>query len=294
VHTVAQRMAWLAEIDTVMLDCDGVLWRGSAAIEGAAEAITALRRAGKRVVFVTNNSTKSRASYVHKVEETLGVKAAEEEILCSAHATAAYLQRRGVRGRVYVVGERGLCEELRAVGLETLGEEDGRIPFEASRFREEVDVPKDVVAVVVGLDTEVSYRKVAIAACLARRGPGVVFVATNKDVTFPGKDDLVLPGAGSVVAMVEAAAMRTVDATLGKPAQDMLDLADEAMTLDRSRTLMVGDRLDTDIAFGRRGGLRTLLVLTGVTSRAVAEALPKDEAPDHVLESIADILPLLA
>lgn len=128
-----------------------MIWRGATGIPGVKEAVEALRAAGKRLIFVTNNSTKSRLDYTHKIESTCGFTTRVEDIFGSAYAAAAYLSDEGFRGKAYVIGESGLIAELNALGIEVIGPEDSTRPFSFTEFSR-ADVDPDVGAVVVGFD----------------------------------------------------------------------------------------------------------------------------------------------
>ncbi|KAJ0406846.1 hypothetical protein P43SY_008868 [Pythium insidiosum] len=276
--------AWIAGLDAFLLDCDGVLWRGDAPIAGAKEMIALLRSLGKRVVFVTNNSTKSRDTYVKKLASH-GISSTVDDIVTSAWATVKYMKSEGIQGKVYYVGEAGLGQELKAEGYDAFGLEDGDrrdlpIPF---------TVDKDVKAVVVGLDRNLSYYKMAYASCCVRQNPGCHFIGTNPDQTFP-VDGAILPGGGSLVKFLECAIGHPPEAIIGKPSQDLLKTILATYGLNASRTCMVGDRLSTDIEFGRRGGVQTLLVLSGVTHpEELSDIKEPMQVPDFVVESV-DVL----
>jgi phosphoglycolate/pyridoxal phosphate phosphatase family enzyme len=286
---------WLDGVDTFLVDCDGVLWRATDGVDGVSHTVDMLRAAGKRVYFVTNNSTKSRADYVKKLEATASIHAAPDAIISSAYAAAVYCKAHGITKKVYVVGESGLVEELRSVaGLEVLGPEDWGKAFEFGTFHPE-QLDPDVQAVVAGFDGKFCYYKLAKAAAYLRYMPGCKFVATNRDLTYPDKH-IVTPGGGTLIACIEAGAGRAPDVVAGKPSAGLLEIVEEATGLDRRRTCMVGDRLDTDILFGNAGGLgSTLLVMTGVTSAAEVDALPAGDPmrPTHVLDSFGDLHTLM-
>ena len=303
--------AWVGGLDAWLLDCDGVVWRGSEAVPGAGAAARALARAGKRVFFVSNNSTKSVADYVRKLRGVCGLRAAPAQVVTSSVAAAAWCGGPGgLRGaHAYVVGAPALAEALRGAGLavdaDAGGLADGGRPFAFGDMAPD-DLDPRVRAVVVGFDAAFSYFKLARAASYLRYGapgaePGaprarVAFVATNGDLSFPDEHQLV-PGGGVLVRAIAIAAGREPDVVAGKPSLAMLDILAAAPDgLDRARTVMVGDRLDTDILFGTDGGLRaTLLVMTGVTAHGEVDALPPGDGrrPTHVLESLGDLPALL-
>jgi len=279
---------FLAPLDTFLLDCDGVLWNGAAPVPGAGAAVAALRAAGKRVFFVTNNSTKPRSAYVDTLAK-YGIAAAPASILSSAYASAVWLASRGIT-RVYLIGEPGLERELRDVaGVSCEGPEDWGRTFALGGAEGPAPLDPAVGAVVCGFDGRFNYYKLMRAAAYVRAG--VPFLATNRDLTYPNTGGLV-PGGGCVVAALAAGGGREPDVVAGKPSPGLAALVRDATGLDPARTCMVGDRLDTDIAFGHAGGYAArLLVLTGVTSEADAAALGAGEptTPTHVLGSIGDL-----
>lgn len=287
--------AWFAALTTFLLDCDGVLWRASEPVPGVGASLAALRAAGKRVFFVTNNSTKSRAEYVAKLRATCGIDAREDEVLSSAYAAALYCRGAGLTKKVYVLGQAGLVAELEAVGLTVLGPDDFDKPF-AFGACNPAHLDPDVQAVVAGFDGRASYFKLATAVSYLRYAPGCKFVATNRDATYPDAHQLV-PGGGIIVGALAIGAGREPDVVAGKPSLGLLDvIAGLPGGLDAAATCMVGDRLDTDMAFGNAGRLAaSLLVLTGVTERAAAAALPPGHAarPTHVIDSLGSLAALL-
>ncbi len=285
--TRATLPAFLSTIDTFLLDCDGVLWTGATPVAGAARAVDALRAAGKRVFFVTNNSTKPRAAYVDTLAK-YGITTPATAILSSAYATAVWLASRGVT-RVYLIGEPGLERELRDVaGVTCEGPEDWGKPFSLGGVEGPAPLDPAVGAVVCGFDGRFCYYKLMRAAAYIRAG--VPFLATNRDLTYPNTGGIV-PGGGCVVAALVAGAGREPDVVAGKPSLGLAQLVRDATGLDPARTCMVGDRLDTDIAFGHAGGYAArLLVLTGVTAEADVAALRAGEptTPTHFMDTIAD------
>jgi len=332
-HETVARL--LAGTDAFLFDCDGVLWQGDTPLPGAAAAVMHLRAQGKRVFFVTNNSTQSRAALLSKFRR-IGIAAQAEEVLSSAYAAALLLQRCLPPGRqAYVVGEQGICDELRLAGvpfcggpsdcgLEVMqqqhcgiaiaGADDKRSaeaeaeadaqaqPVQQVQVQVQVQVEvsrvENVGAVVVGLDRRLNYWKLQRAQ-LCLQDPAVVFVATNYDATAHLTSGTLWAGAGAVVAAVAAASGRT-PTVAGKPSATLLEsLLLRHPELHRDRMVMVGDRLDTDIAFGANNGLQTLLTLSGVTSReqlqaAASGATASSLCPDYVCESIASLLPTAA
>ncbi|TFK68159.1 p-nitrophenyl phosphatase [Pluteus cervinus] len=280
----------LDKYDTWLFDCDGVIWKGDSMIEGAVEVLNLLRHRNKKVVFVTNNASKSRRSYRTKFDQ-LGVEAHVDEIYGSAYAAAVYLSsviNLPKTKRVYVIGTSGLEEELQNEGFFVLGGSDPADctlePFSLENF----SLDPDVGAVVCGLDQMITYTKFSKAFQYLTRIPNCHFIATNEDSTYPTAHGT-LPGGGSLSAVLRYAIGRDPVCT-GKPQQVMLDCIKAKVSYDPTRTIMVGDRLNTDILFGQTGGLDTLLVLTGVTTEndiTGPDASPI--VPKFVTNSIGDL-----
>merc|ERR1719508_723390 len=265
---------WVNSFDTVMTDCDGVLWVGAEAIPGSPDMIRRFRDLGKRVFYVTNNSTKHRKEYKTKVDK-LGFGGDLDEIVGTAYLAAAYLEQVGFDKNklVYVVGSTGITQELDDVGIKYLPigpdnvPEDGKWSLETLKFQP-IPLNPDVGAVIAGFDINISFKKILKGASYANQ-PGAIFVATNTDEQFPMKGtDLIIPGTGSMVAAVSTAAGRN-QLSLVNPASSCSKLFKKRHPgIQPERTLMIGDRANTDILLGKNCGLQTLLVGSGVHSLA--------------------------
>ncbi|MEF8819292.1 MAG: HAD-IIA family hydrolase [Haloferacaceae archaeon] len=256
----------------VVLDVDGTVLRGSSLVPGARAGLDALAAADTRRLFVSNNPTKAPDAYAERLRAA-GVDADADGVVTSGTTTVAYLCEHHPEARALVVGEDGLREQIRTAGLTVV---DGEASADA------VDV------VVASIDRDLSYDD--LSAALWALQDGAALVGTDPDRTIPteGRD---LPGSGAVVGAVSHVADRTPDAVLGKPSETARRIVRERLGLPPEDCLVVGDRLDTDVALGARAGMETALVLTGVATRADAERA--DPAPDHVLESLADVAGLL-
>ena len=258
-----------------VFDLDGVLYLGDTAIAYAADAVTRLRTAGKHVYFLTNNSGRTRADYRQKLAQVNGLDVPEETIFTSAYATALYLKQRGAAGRsVFVIGEPGLAAELAASG--------GLIPITQP---DSVDF-NDIDYVVVGIDRKFTYDKLRFAHAAIMRGHAQ-FIATNRDATFPMETGEI-PGGGSLVAALATATGRE-PVTIGKPETHAYEAILAAAKVTAADSVMIGDRLDTDIAVGRRSGAFTVLVLTGVTSSDQAHSAPPEWRPAQIIGDLREL-----
>jgi 4-nitrophenyl phosphatase len=239
----------MAEFELYVFDLDGTLYRGDEAIPFAVEAVARLRADGAKIAFLTNNSSRTRAEFVAKLGH-MGFAAEPHEVESSGTATAAYLQEHGLLD-VQILGEAGLAATLREADLKVQEPDD--------------DWTTPAQAVVVGIFRQLRYEHLAKAMSSIRGGAH--FVATNADPTFPLEGGRQIPGAGTIVRAVETCS-GTAPVIVGKPNPYLTSLAIERAGVNPARTLVVGDRMDTDIASGEAAGAETLLVLTGVTETA--------------------------
>jgi len=236
----------------LILDMDGVLWKETQPIGDLAVVFAAISRRKLAVTVATNNAMKTVAQCRAKLNG-FGVDLEPSQIITSAEATADTLAGAFSGGSVFVVGERGLLQALEERGFEAVTDPK---------------TDRSYVAVVVGLDRALTYLSLQKAATLVRAG--APFFATNPDKTFPTPEGLV-PGAGAVLAAI-AAASGSLPTVIGKPSPLLFQIAATRMQLAPESILVVGDRLETDVAGGQAFGARTALVLTGVSSEAEAQA----------------------
>ncbi|XP_021766728.1 phosphoglycolate phosphatase 2 [Chenopodium quinoa] len=283
----------LNSVDAFLFDCDGVIWKGDKLIDGVSETLQFLRSQGKALVFVTNNSTKSRAQYASKFL-SLGISVSQDEIFSSSFAAAMYLKsiQFSPDKKVYVIGGEGIVEELHLAGFTSLGGPDDankKIELKQNPFFHH---DKTVGAVVVGLDQYINFYKLQYATLCIRENPGCLFIATNRDAVGHMTDLQEWPGAGCMVAAVCGTTQKE-PVVVGKPSTFMMDFLLKKFNVDTSRMCMVGDRLDTDILFGQSAGCKTLLVLSGVTSLPALQDSANNIVPDYYTDKVSDLLQLL-
>ncbi len=249
--------------DVVLLDLDGVLFRGNETVPGGPKTLATLRADGHRIAFVTNNSARTPDQVAHKLVGH-GYAARADEVVTSALATADLLAAAGVR-EAFVVGEDGIRSALAEAGIQIL---DGE--------------PQTAECVVIGWDREVTYDKLKEASLLVQRGARLV--ATNADRSYPAPDGL-WPGAGAILAVVTTTT-GVAPEVVGKPHPPLYLAA--VRRVGGERPLVVGDRLETDIAGARALGWDSLLVLSGATTNEEAEAA--DLRPTYVGRDVSALL----
>jgi HAD superfamily hydrolase (TIGR01450 family) len=270
----------------LLVDLDGVVYRGAAPIPGVAAVLADRAALGDTVVYVTNNSMHYRADYVTRLTG-LGAPVTADRVVSSARATALYLAGPAMDPpvrRVLAVGAGGLERECRDAGLDvvTAAHAATRLAQEGIDGWEAAGHPD---AVVVGLDPQFTYQKLSVAVDCVHHGAR--FVATNRDPVYPTERGT-RPGAGAIVAAVEAGAQVT-PVSIGKPAPLLLEMAIRSAGLDRAEAVMIGDGLATDLAAATGLGIPCVLMLTGVTTRAQAEALPADQRPAAIANDSAEL-----
>jgi 4-nitrophenyl phosphatase/phosphoglycolate phosphatase len=258
-------------------------------IDGVAETLQKLRAAGKKMFFVTNNSTKSRKGYKKKFD-SLGLDSVPaDEIFSSSFAAAAYLENTEfikTGKKVYVIGEIGICDELDLIGVPHIGgpSDAEKAPNMGPGGR--MDVDPDVGAVIVGFDRTINYYKIQYAQ-LCINEHGAQFIATNLDAVTHLTDAQEWAGNGSMVGAIKGCTGQE-PTVVGKPSPLMIEYLEKKYGMDRSRICMVGDRLDTDVLFGTDNGLKSVLVLSGVTSEDKLLSPDNSITPDFYADTIND------
>jgi NagD protein len=247
-----------------VMDMDGVIVRGTQPVPGAAEFVARLRDSELRFLVLTNNSIYTPRDLANRLR-FMGIDVPDDRVYTSGIATAHFLHSQRPNGTAYVVGEAGLTTAMHDIGY-VLSEHDPDY-------------------VVIGETGTYSFERITRAIRLI--SAGARFIATNPDPIGPGEGGIV-PATGSVTALIERATGKS-PYYVGKPNPLMLRTALRVIDAHSEDTVMIGDRMDTDIVMGIESGLETVLVLTGVTTRDDAERYPY--RPTSIVESVADIFP---
>ncbi len=256
----------------LLVDLDGVVYRGTTPVPGMVALLSAREALGDTVIYVTNNSRWHRDEY-HARLRSMGVPVRPDRIVTAARATALVLTEEGARPLTMVFGGPGLARELREVGLRTVAPTEGGLTAGPE-------------AVAVGVDFGLTYRRLSTVAEAVRRGAR--FVATNRDPIYPSAEAL-WAGAGSMVAAVATAAGRGPDVVVGKPEPRLFRTAAESVGEAPERAVIIGDSLYSDIAAANAIGARSVLMLTGVTTREQADvafaSVPSASGPSNSVPS---------
>ena len=250
-----------------VFDLDGTVYLGEELLPGAGETLAALKERAS-VVYLTNKPLETPTDYAAKLTR-LGVETRPEQVISSTDALLLYLRRHAPEARLFVVGEKPLVRLLELAGYEVAQESGG------------------VGVVVVSFDRTFDYRKLKVAFDAVRGGARIV--ATNPDAYCPTPDGGGLPDCAAMLAAIEASTGARAEAIVGKPSPHMAAALLERLGVPARDTLLVGDRLATDVRMANEAGMTSALVLTGATG--LEEALGSSDRPDYVIEHLGDLLP---
>jgi 4-nitrophenyl phosphatase len=254
----------------VLTDIDGVVWRRGVPLAENVEGLYMLRKEGSRIVFLTNNATRSRRLYSLLLSSIVGWKVAPRDVITSGYVLAREAARRYGSLRIYVVGEPGLVEELAEQGHVVVTRSEAEKCF--------------LDAVAVALDTDVTYSKLSAAVKALTKCNALLLVA-NTDKTIPVEDG-VEPGAGAILASIVTATGRSPDLVAGKPSTTMAETVASIVGNNPRGALVIGDRLDTDIELAAKMGADSLLVLTGVTPPGTSKSA--SYKPTYVAKTVKE------
>jgi 4-nitrophenyl phosphatase len=253
------------DYEAAVLDLDGTVYRGDTLLPGAAAAVERLRAAGVDLCFFSNNPTKSRSAYAERLRD-LGIGVDESSVLSAGTVTTRFLADEHGGDAVFVVGSDGLIEQFEAAGLSTVADAT------------EADV------LVASYDIDFSYGDM-LAGYRALEA-GAAFYGTDPDLLVPAEEGMV-PGSGAIINAVGGIVDRNPEKILGKPSVEAQRAVLDNLGVAPKRCLVVGDRLNTDIALGERSGMTTVLVRTGVATDA--DVADSEIQPDYVIDSLADL-----
>ena len=256
-------MKELSSAELFLLDMDGTLYLGDDVIDGAIEFVSTIEKTGRRYIYLTNNSSRSGADYVPRLNG-LGFPCRKEDVFSSGMATAMYLNEKFPHEPIYPVGTKRFMEELESYGV-CLSE-------------------SSPTAVAVGFDTELTYEKLNRAVSFIRKG--AEFIAANPDFVCPMPKGEVLPDCGSICRLISAAS-GTEPLFIGKPNRRMVDIISKQTGIPNDRIAMVGDRLYTDIAAGVNAGAIAVCVMSGETTEEMLKS--SDIKPDYVFPSVKEL-----
>ena len=253
-----------------LFDMDGTLYLGDRLYDFTIELLDTIKKTGRTYLFMTNNSSKSVADYIKKLEK-LGISATREDFITSSQATAYYLHKYHEGQRLYVCGTQSLKEELRMEG------------FTVTERVEDTD------CVVMGFDTELTFQKLHDVSYLLLTRPDLPYIATNPDLVCPTEFGSV-PDCGSVCICIKNATGRE-PVVIGKPSPLMPQLAMERLGISKEQTCVIGDRIYTDVKSGLNAGVTGILVMSGETTQEILDASP--DKPHLVLQDASEILSAL-
>ncbi|RNA37421.1 phosphoglycolate phosphatase-like isoform X1 [Brachionus plicatilis] len=291
----------IQNVDNFLFDCDGVIWNWPKPIEGAVAFINKLKELKKKCFFITNNSTKTREMVMDLLVKIGISNVVLDDIVCTSWILAQYLKSIDFKDKVYVIGSGAIATELEKESIKHIGigPNHEQIPDPGKfDYASLIKLDPEVKCVVVAFDHYFNYPKMVIGTSYARR-KDCLFIATNDDAQFPtGTSHVIIPGTGSFVNAMKTSVGKN-PIILGKPHRTMWEVLEKVHKLDSNRSIIIGDRLDTDIALAANCSLGySLAVLSGVTDEEMiqdyaksleSEKLSNDEAkcvPDFYAENL--------
>ncbi len=270
--------------ELIIFDMDGVLYRNSEPIPLAITTVNKLMKMGKKVAFLTNNSSKSPNSFTQKLRK-MKLDIIPETVFTSATITAKCLQLLHSKAKVYLIGEEGLHDALSEANFSILNDNYPQLD------KLEL-IPDDIYAdiVVTGWDTKLTYGKLRTAMMLILKG--AIFYGTNNDTSFPAPNTL-WPGSGATIAYLSSALNQEPKQIFGKPEIEGIQTILHNYKISSSNAVLVGDRISTDILGGNRAGLTTILVETGINSSKDINKYSKEYHPTFCISQLSDIFKII-
>ena len=260
-------MALFSGIEGALIDLDGTVFQGKELIEGTKEAISAIQKSGRRIVYLSNRGNHSRNAGLLKLREH-GIDVEKEDIIFSSTVTSRFIKKHYPHAQVWILGNSGLIEEM----------EEHQVKL-AKR-------PEDADFVVITLHDEINYSELNDA--FRATSAGARIIATNSDKTYPDENGPAIDVAGFIGAIESATGQKT-ELVIGKPSCFMVEAALDQIGLEAEQCMVIGDSLGTDISMGNMQGMRTVLVLTGNTTSTMVDQAATRSKPDYVFQSLADL-----
>ena len=265
----------LKNCELFLFDMDGTLYLGDNVYDGAIELMNDLPNLGKKYIYLTNNSSRAGTDYITRLRK-LGFPCEKENVFTSGMATGMYLNQNYSGASVYLAGTKAFYNELISYGINLVNDNLG-------------NTDADLVDVVVqGFDTELTYLKLNNACHFLRRG--AAFIEANPDWACPMPNDEVLPDCGSICALLTASS-GVEPIVIGKPNRNMIDVISKMTNIPNEKICAVGDRLYTDIAVAQNAGSISVLVLSGETTKKMAD--DAERKPDFVLNDVSELYSIL-
>lgn len=261
----------LEDTEAFLFDMDGTLYLGMDRLDGTLQLLDLLKKKGKHVIYITNNSSKNVSEYVNKLAK-LEIEAKPEDFFTSANAIVYILQKEHPGAKIYVVGTPGIEKYIEESGFELVREYT-------------TDPAKKPDYALLTYDTTLTYNKIRVFADYVK--DGVTYIATHPDMVCPAEGGKSVPDIGSFMLMIEGATGKTPSLVAGKPNPTMINVCAERLGIPVSKIAVVGDRLNTDVMSGINAGAKAVCVLTGETSPELLET--SDTHPDYVFRSVLEI-----
>ena len=273
----------------VCFDGEGVIWHRGYAVEGANEIIDKIRQLGYRSICITNNGSKSVKEYLERFQASGYTNFKEEDVITAARSVEAYLKSKGFDkpGRkIFVIGTAGFVSQLKLSNLSIVTTSD----YDNQDIHT-MELDPRVCVVVVGSSEQFSYRHLTIATRYVIENDAIL-ISANPDDNYPYSKEVLVPGAHALCECIAAASNRQTIA-LGKPQKSMFEAIPGYQNIDRKNSWMIGDRIITDIRFAKAAGLRSILVLTGVTTREDCKNIKEEDKPDFICNDLQDCYELI-
>ncbi|CAG9854603.1 unnamed protein product [Phyllotreta striolata] len=281
------------KFDTIITDCDGVLWIENKPITGSIEAYERLVSIGKKVILISNTSILSRKELRKKASDMGFPEVPLDNIITTSYLVADYLHLKNFSKKAYVIGSQGIADEMAAKGIRHAGVGPDALQFNLVQAIERFAPDAQVGAVVVGFDEHFCYNKLLKAASYLSE-PSCLFLGTNKEERFKIHASLVIPGTGSILAALESTVQRQAT-IVGKPYPFLREALKSKHRIVPERTLVIGDRTNTDVKLSKECKFESLLVKSGAPNYLSLNQQPEngDHVPDFHIDKLGDLVDCL-